>query len=271
MFFPFRDENPAERTPVVTYALIAINVLCFLWLSRLPESVQERVTIQHGFIPARIGQLLTDKPIEINAPALAQYPHLPFQVVVNRTYRLPPTPGPILLSLLTTMFLHGGWLHLLGNMWFLFIFGNNVEDRLGHVPFLLFYLVGGLLASGFHWLINPGSLVPVVGASGAISAVLGAYAITWPFARIQTLVFLFIFVTVLELPALVVLGGWFLIQILEASQAVQVGMNGGVAWWAHIGGFAAGAVLMSLFGAEDSGRHTTGTEESRGDGVSNSV
>src|SRR5512146_1370631 len=112
MFFPFRDENPAERTPVVTYTLIALNVLCFLWLSRLPESVQERVTIQHGFIPARIGQLLTDKPIEINAPALAQYPHLPFQVVVNRTYRLPPTPGPFLLSLLTTMFLHGGWLHL---------------------------------------------------------------------------------------------------------------------------------------------------------------
>jgi membrane associated rhomboid family serine protease len=140
------------------------------------------------------------------------------------------------------MFLHGSLLHLLGNLWFLYLFGNNVEDRLGPGRFLFLYLLGGVSASLSHWLADPGSQVPVIGASGAVAAILGAYTVTWPWARVYTLVFLFIFVTVIEVPALLVNGIWFLGQIFAGEQAR--GGSGGVAWWAHVGGFLTGAALM---------------------------
>jgi membrane associated rhomboid family serine protease len=170
-------------------------------------------------------------------------------MVEMQRVQLPPGRGQVLATLLTHMFLHGGWLHLLGNMWFLWIFGNNVEDRLGPVLYLLFYLGGGLLATGTHWLLSPDSTAPLIGASGAVAAILGAYAITWPWARVETFVFIVFFFTIIELPALVVLGIWFFMQVLEVSKALGLSGSGlqyntGVAWWAHVGGFVAGVILM---------------------------
>ena len=144
---------------------------------------------------------------------------------------LPPDRGAIYASLITAMFLHGGWIHLLGNMWFLWIFGDSVEDRLGHFGFAVLYLVGGVLASLCHWFMQPASTLPLIGASGAVAAVLGAYTITWPFARVHSLVFLLIFFTVIELPALVVLGFWFIEQLLAARAVEQRMATEGVAWW----------------------------------------
>ena len=157
------------------------------------------------------------------------------------------------------MFMHGGWLHLIFNMWFLVIFGPKVEDRLGKTIFLFFYIMGGLLAAGMHWVSDPGSLVPVVGASGAVAAVLGAYAISWPLARIHTLVFLVFIFFVIEVPALVFLGGWFVVQLLSGLQ----GADGGVAWWAHIGGFVGGMLFMPMLCdlLEDQSAEPSGTED----------
>jgi len=248
MLFPFRDNNPTRSTPVVTYGLVAANVLAFLWLSMLPAGQQQRVVLQHGFLPARIGQLLNPEPLTVEIPRRKlQTPH-GVMVQVER-FQFPPQPPQILLSLVTCMFLHGGWWHLIGNMWFLWIFGNNVEDRLGPAVYFLFYLGGGVLATAAQWLINPASTSPVIGASGAVAAVLGAYAITWPWARVESLLFLFFFVTIIELPALFVLGFWFVGQLLEAMQVLNLPSNelsysSGVAWWAHVGGFVAGMLLM---------------------------
>ena len=244
MFFPFRDDNPTTRPATVTYTIVAINVLALLWLSRQPELEQVVAVHRYGFVPARVAQLVDPKPIQVPVEELVQNR---FGVVVARR-GVPPleaNPGQIVLSWLTSMFLHGGWLHLVGNMWFLVIFGNNVEDRLGHLTYLVLYVLGGLTAAAFHWAGNPSSVAPVIGASGAVAAILGAYAITWPWARVRTLVFLFIFITIIDLPALLVLGVWFLTQLLNAThQNVGVGEN--VAWWAHVGGFVAGAFLMPL-------------------------
>jgi len=238
MLFPFRDNNPTRRVPVITYGIIAVNVAAFLWIGRMPEPQQQAVAFQRGFIPARIGQLFHGGPVTVEIPRgeIAT----PEGVVVQvERFRLPPARAEILLSLLTYMFLHGGWIHLLGNMWFLWIFGNNVEDRLGPSAYLLFYLGGGLLAGGCQWAFAPNSTTPVIGASGAVATILGAYAITWPFAKVETLVFLFFFITIIELPALLVLGVWFLGQVLHAAKS-----SGGVAWWAHVGGFLGGLLVM---------------------------
>jgi membrane associated rhomboid family serine protease len=147
----------------------------------------------------------------------------------------------------TSMFLHGGWLHLLGNVWFLFIFGDNVEGRLGHGTFLLFYLACGVAASAAQYALSPRSDLPMIGASGAVAGVLGAYAVCWPRARILTLVPVFVLVTFIELPALFVLGFWFVVQLLAGALAIGVPFaHGGVAYWAHVGGFVAGALLVRL-------------------------
>jgi membrane associated rhomboid family serine protease len=249
MLFPFHDDNPTERTPVVTVALIVVNVGSFLWVWSLPPAKQQAVAYRYGFVPRWLKQLDDPQPIEVVVDQkLVWHPRFGGKLI-EETLSLTTKPSYVLLSLLTCMFLHGGWIHLIGNMWFLWIFGNNVEDRLGPVPFLLVYLLGGLLASGCHWLTGPNSGTPVIGASGAVSAVLGAYAITWPWARVHTLVFLFVFITFIDLPALLVLGIWFLGQLLEGTRALNLPITGGVAWWAHVGGFVAGMVLMPLFSA----------------------
>ena len=247
MFFPFHDDNPTVRTPLITVALIVVNVGAFLWMLQLSPVDQQVLTYRRGFVPARIAQLETGKPIEVKIRSDMRRLPNGRVLVREQPLALPAKPRQIYLSLLTCMFLHGGWLHLIGNMWFLWIFGNNVEDRLGPILYLGIYLTGGLLASASHWMVAPSSAVPVIGASGAVATVLGAYAVTWPWARVHTLVFLFIFITVIEVPALLVLAVWFLAQLAGGRQALAQDTMAGVAWWAHIGGFVAGMVLMPVF------------------------
>ncbi|MCB1018684.1 MAG: rhomboid family intramembrane serine protease [Acidobacteria bacterium] len=216
--FPLRDDAPRSGFPTITVALIVINVVVFAYqaslLAQAPHA-EEAFVMAFGAVPAKISLALAG--------------------------RSPLLEG--LIPVLTSMFLHGGLMHLVGNMWFLWIFGDNVEDELGHVEYLLFYLLCGVIAAAAHYASNPYSTVPTVGASGAISGVMGAYMVRFPFARITTLIPIFILFTTVELPALVMLVYWFVIQFV--SGAAETGLEGtGVAWWAHIGGFVAGAVLI---------------------------
>lgn len=251
MLFPLYDTNPHQRFPVVTMVLIAANTLVFVWFQSLPDRDELWVLANYGFVPARVEQLANQqKVVEVKFEQVRRDPFIPARVQrqVVGVVRLPPDRSAIILSMFTMMFLHGGWMHLIGNMWFLWIFGNNIEDRLGAPLYVAFYLLGGVIALFCHWAVasGPDALIPTVGASGAVSAVLGAYAISFPFTQIRTLVFLGIFFTLVDLPALVVLGVWFIVQFLEAQGMLQAGAQKGVAFWAHVGGFVAGWVLMPL-------------------------
>lgn len=248
MFIPLKDENPKRHLPIVTYGLVAINVLVFVWMSRQPELRQQLLVYKHGFVPARIAQLANHQQIIVPVTEVVRNVFI-VPVEVRHAIELKPDAGEIWMSLITCMFMHGSWLHLIGNMWFLFLFGNNVEDRLGPVPYLILYLGGGLIASGSHWLFEPSSLIPVIGASGAVAVILGAYTIAWPWAKVQTLVFLLFFFTIVEVPALVVNGVWFIGQLVAGQESLRRVTAGGVAWWAHVGGFIAGVLLMPLFSA----------------------
>lgn len=257
MFFPFHDENPIERTPVVTISIIIINVAVLIFMQSLvvgPQRNDRRLRqfiYTNGFIPARLGQLSDPKPMDFD-----MYRNDPRPIPLDlRIIRLPPDTGTIVRSAFTAMFLHGGWFHLISNMWFFWIFGNNIEDRLGHFLFLLFYLGGGIIATACHTLVaqGPAGFDPVVGASGAVAVTLGAYAVFYPFAKVKTLIFIVIFFTVVEIPAILVLGIWFGSQILNGLQSFGGGVAAQVAWWAHIGGFIAGAALMPLLAAATDG------------------
>ena len=220
---PLRDRNPTRRTPVITFSLIGACVAVFaLELSITAtggDAALERFFEQWGAVPADITRALE-----------------------SGNYL-----GQAMLGMVTSMFLHGGWLHLLGNMLFLWIFGSNVEDRVGRIPFLLFYLVGGIAAALTQVVIDPHSTVPLVGASGAIAAALGAYIVLFPGARILSLVFLGFFYQLLEVPALVVLGYWFALQLLSGFAAFGAETaQGGVAFFAHIGGFTLGVIVGLL-------------------------
>ncbi|MCJ7679361.1 MAG: rhomboid family intramembrane serine protease [Candidatus Aminicenantes bacterium] len=216
MFIPLRDENPTTRFPVITVLFITVNVLVFIYQVLSPEGLQLYI-YKLGAIPYEITHFQSISYVISESGA-----HLS---------RISPP-----LSLFTSMFLHGGVFHLLGNMLYLWIFGNNIEDYLGSLRFVLFYLIGGLVASLTHIIFNPGSQVPMIGASGAIAGILGAYFILYPFARVLTLVFF----TVIPIPAAIILGIWFVGQLLN------IGLGGGVAWFAHIGGFVAGLLLLRL-------------------------
>jgi membrane associated rhomboid family serine protease len=217
---PLRDRNPTRRTPIVTLALIGACFIVFavelLITANGGDAALERFFRQWGAVPADITDALKTGDLF----------------------------GSAMLGAFTSMFLHGGWAHILGNMLFLWIFGNNVEDRLGPIPFLVFYLVGGLTAAFAQVVIDPESTVPLVGASGAIAAALGAYIVLYPGAKIVSLLFLGFFVQVLEVPALIVLGYWFVIQLVSgfASFGAETA-QGGVAFFAHIGGFVLGALV----------------------------
>ncbi len=228
---------------MVTGVLIAVNVLVFLWATYLvsPQK-QEQLLLRRGFIPKRVSQLWNPVPVLVPRNTVVRDPVFGRNFVLRRQIALPPDRPQIVLSMFTSMFMHGGWFHLIFNMWFLWLFGSNVEDRLGRVIFPIFYIVGGLLGGAMHWVSDPGSVVPVVGASGAVAAILGGYAITWPWARIHTLIFFVFFFFVIEVPALAVLGGWFVIQLLAGLKSEP----GGVAWWAHIGGFVVGLLIMPM-------------------------
>ncbi len=221
--FPLRDENPTEITPFFTMALIAANVAIWILLQGAgsPEALEASVCT-YGAIPAELtGEL---SPVTL-APC--------------------PLGGRTWVTLLSSMFLHGGWFHLLGNMWFLWIFGNNVEDSMGHLRFVVFYVLAGLAAEAAHIAMGPGSPVPMVGASGAISGVMGGYLVLYPRVRVQTAFVLFVFVRIIPIPAWFVLLEWFGIQLLSGIGAPQT--DAGVAFWAHVGGFVAGVVLVKLF------------------------
>jgi membrane associated rhomboid family serine protease len=217
---PLRDSVPAQSWPVVTWTLIGLNVWVFLNEVLLGPEVEAFVQTW-GFIPARYFFVAAVDPSDW----IGRY-----------------------LPLFTSMFLHGGWAHLIGNMVYLWIFGDNVEDRLGHLRYLAFYLVAGVGAGLAHAYLFPDSAVPTVGASGAISGILGAYLVLFPRARVLTLIpLVFIFFHIVELPAVLYLGFWFLMQLLSGTLALGLaGEGGGVAWWAHVGGFIVGMTLVPL-------------------------
>ena len=222
---------------MVTIALIVINVLMFFFfqeagISLSGASVDDRNVLEYGAIPYEITNLGEQCEVPGGAPSTC-----------SENSDLAPT----WLTLLTSMFMHGGLLHIAGNMLFLWIFGNNIEDAMGRIKFILFYLGGGLAATLVQTVIDTNSTVPSIGASGAVAAVLGAYALLYPRARVVTLVVIIIFVTLIELPALLVLGLWFLLQLYYGSaELAQPLGGGGVAYWAHIGGFVFGLALVKL-------------------------
>ena len=244
--FPFADNNPTHRTPYVTYALILANVLGFLWFWRLEERQQIAVTFHYGFMPARIEQLNNNQVLDvaIGEPKLEQIGLAvrPVQAIV----RLEPDRQEIYQSIFTCMFLHGGWMHLIGNMWFLFPVRQQCRGPPRTCAVSDFLSRGRPGRHRAHYAMYSDSTVPVIGASGAVAAILGAYAVTYPFARVHTLIFLFIFVTVVDLPALAVLGFWFLGQLVSFYGEARLNMSGGVAFLAHIGGFVAGAIAMPV-------------------------
>jgi len=251
MLFPLVDENPTRRFPFVTIGLLVANTVVLLSMWPLDAAAHNRIFYRFGFVPQRLTATLAgESEVEVDlAKLLADSPEareILDTLPEDTTIDVSAGWGVTGLSLLTSLFLHAGVAHLVGNMWFLWIFGNNIEDRLGHLPFVLFYLCGGLAATLCHWVATTGEGVrmPTVGASGAVAAVLGAYAVTYPSAKVRCLLFVFVLVLFVDLPAIAVLGVWMFGQIVEGLAALHLGINGGVAWWAHIGGFAFGAVAM---------------------------
>ena len=213
---PLHDDNPTVLWPLVTIALILANAAVFFYELSLDPRLLESLIYQMGMVPAAITGA-----------------------------SIPGTGG--YFTLVTSMFLHGGWMHVIGNMLYLWIFGNNIEDSMGHLRFILFYLITGLAAAAAHLAFNAASTVPTIGASGAVSGVLGAYLVLFPHARVQTLVTLGFFIRIIYVPAWVLLIFWIGLQLLNQALAPMDPAAGGVAYAAHIGGFAAGLVLIPLF------------------------
>jgi membrane associated rhomboid family serine protease len=227
--FPYRDENETQRTAVVTIAIIAACILTWIFFQGAgsPRALAASVC-NHGLIPGELTQRL---------PPGVQTPMGGGMVCLT-------DPGPETINIFTSMFLHGSWMHLLGNMWFLWIFGNNIEDSMTRPRFVIFYLLCGLAAALMQVVANPSSPVPMVGASGAISGIMGAYLVLFPRVRVYTFVPLFIVFWSIALPAWVMLIYWFLLQIFGGLS--QTGA-GGTAFWAHIGGFLAGVIGIKFF------------------------
>jgi len=215
---PLKDSNVRRTFPFITLGLIAINVIVFIHQVSLGPRAEQAFVMTYGMVPAHLeAALQPDSNLSLS---------------------------DAFIPLLTSMFLHGGWLHIIGNMWFLWIFGDNVEDELGHFQYLIFYLICGLGSGIAQLMFSWGSRVPAIGASGAISGVLGAYMIFFPGTQVLTLVPLLIFFFTVRLPAIVFIGVWFVFQFLSGVGSVQSGQSGGVAWWAHVGGFLLGILLV---------------------------
>ena len=220
---PLRDDQPRYSTPYVTYFLIGLNLLIYFFQRTLDPQIRLSLEFQLGVVPSHITAFLAGSP--------------KYSLIA------------VVLPFLTSMFLHGGWMHVIGNMWFLHIFGDNIEDYLGHFKYLVFYLLCGVIAMMAQVISNPQSHLPALGASGAIAGVLGAYFLLYPGARVLTWFFVF----VLYLPAWIVLGEWFVLNFFAGTAALSsAGMGrdvGGVAFWAHVGGFVAGFLLIKVFPA----------------------
>lgn len=209
---PLRDTNRSRSFPMMNWLIIAANALVFFYELGLSNPGLNNFVNTFALVPAR----------------------------------LESQPVSFVITVFTSMFMHAGWFHILSNMWVLFIFGDNVEDRMGPIPYLIFYLLGGVAAAALQTYVSPGSSVPVLGASGAIAAVLGAYILFYPRARIVSLVPIFFFLTFLEVPALIFIGFWFVTQLFSGLASIGA-QAGGVAWWAHVGGFLVGLVISPLF------------------------
>ena len=216
---PIRDRNPSGTFPYVTIGIITLNIFIFLYELSLGSDLGVFLH-QYGVVPAKI-----------------TYYYRTSDLTLIDTF----------FPFLSSTFLHGGFFHLIGNMWFLWIFGDNIEDKLGHVKYLLFYILCGTIASSAHVFFNSQSEIPCIGASGAIAAVLGAYMVTFPHARVVTIVPIFFFLQIIELPAVVVLGFWILIQFFSGAVSLTASTSGGsIAWWAHVGGFTSGIILFYI-------------------------
>lgn len=213
---PYKDDNPTNIFPFITIGIIVLNILIFI-LEIISQSGMKDVTYAYGAMPYYILTFETNQPIH-----------------------------PV-LTVFTSMFMHGGLFHLGGNMLYLWIFGNNIEDRLGHIRFILFYIFCGIVSAYAHAITSPHSLTPMIGASGAISGVLGAYLLLFPRAAVYTLVFLGFFITTVKIPALIVIGFWAIIQFVNGIVSTGLDERGGVAWFAHIGGFLIGLLTIKLW------------------------
>jgi membrane associated rhomboid family serine protease len=234
--FPYHDENETQRTPYVTMALIAINALMWLFVQGAGSSLAlARSVCELGLIPGEL--------------TLSLSPGTSFDMGEGLVCLT--DPGRQTMNVVTSMFLHGSWLHLLGNMWFLWLFGNNIEDSMTRPRFVAFYLLTGLAAALGQVMANVSSEVPMVGASGAISGVMGAYLVLFPSVRVYTMVPLGFFITSMALPAWVMLIYWAFLQFAGGVTSIVAGQIGGVAFWAHLGGFVAGVVLVKVFERRD--------------------
>jgi membrane associated rhomboid family serine protease len=233
--FPYRDENETLRTPYVTVAIIAINVLVWLFIQGAGMALPLASSVCNlGLIPGELTETLPpDTPLEMGRGLVCL-----------------TDPGRQISHVITSMFLHGSWMHLIGNMWFFWVFGNNIEDSMGRGRFVVFYLVSGLCAAGLQVLLSPMSNIPMVGASGAISGIMGAYLVLYPRVRVFSILPLGFFITTVALPAWVMLGYWMLLQFLGGLQSIG-GTGGGTAFGAHVGGFIAGLALIKLFARPD--------------------
>jgi len=255
---PLRDNLPTDRFPVVTVVIIAINVIVFVFFQGPSfsfsgaDAVDAKTVVEYGAVPYRIthpGKGCDIVPAEnttsgMDTPVCEGTPEFAEAQAAGVVQDLDEPPA--FLTIFTSMFMHGGWLHLGGNMLYLWIFGDNVEDRLGKIRFFLYYVASGLSAVYIHYLTEQTSGLPVIGASGAIAGIMGGYFVLFPHSRILTLVPIFIFVQIVTIPAVWFLALWFLGQLLSGIVTSSVQTHGGVAWWAHVGGFAAGALLIFL-------------------------
>ena len=215
---PLKDKNPSYTIPYVNYIIIAANAAVFIYQLSLGKQLDDFI-IRYGLIPARY-----------------------FYYVSHHTHFISRY-----VPFFSSMFLHGGWLHIIGNMWFLFIFGDNVEDRLGHGRYLIFYILSGLAAAVVQVASGPQSPVPTIGASGAISGILGAYVLMFPRAKVVTLIPIFFFFDIIDISALLFIGFWFAIQFFSGIESLGIDTSGGIAWWAHVGGFVAGILMVPVF------------------------
>jgi membrane associated rhomboid family serine protease len=231
--FPYRDENQTQRTPIVNYLLIALNVIVWLFVEGAGSPMAlARAVCDLGLIPGELTGAL---------PPGTRFPMGDGLVCLT-------DPGRQISHVFTSMFLHGSWMHLIGNMWFLWVFGDNIEDSMGRVRYAIFYLVCGVAAAMTQVLLNPSSVIPMVGASGAISGVMGAYLVLYPRVRVYALLILGFFFTSIALPAWTMLVYWAAIQLVSGVFGLFASEStGGVAFWAHVGGFLAGVVLIKLF------------------------
>lgn len=226
--FPLKDDNPQINTPYITYGLIAFNVLAWVLLQGLGADPQLSASVcEYGLVPA-----------DLFGSTSAE----------ERVCQSLPSSG--WLGLLSAMFMHGGWMHLIGNMWFLWVFGDNVEDAMGTINFLIFYLLTGLAAAAAQIWADPASSIPMVGASGAIGGVMGAYIMLYPKVKVHMLFIFFVIFKTFRVPAIAMLGYWIVVQLIGGFNSIGQ-QGGGVAFWAHIGGFVAGAILVYLFKDND--------------------